>query len=80
MALLAAAISVLEKASEQIEREAFEKAVADAEARAEAEAEIANDARAMEAYWTERVSGSNSDSDAEEHSKEDADSEDDSSR
>ena len=80
MALLAAAISVLEKASEQIEREAFEKAVADAEAQAEAEAEIAIDARAMEDYWTELVSGSNSDSDTEEHSKEDADSEDDSSR
>lgn len=69
-----------EKASEQIEREEFEKAVADAEARAEAEAEIANDARAMEEYWTERVSGSASDSDTEKHSKEDADSEDDSSR
>ena len=69
-----------EKASEQIEREAFEKAVADAEARAEAQAEIANDARAMEDYWTEYVSDSNPDSESAEASEEDAGDESDSSR
>lgn len=65
-----------EKASEQIEREAFEKAVADAEARAEAEAEIANDARAMEDYWTEYVSDSDVESDSEDASPDDAESDD----
>lgn len=60
-----------EKASEQIEREEFEKAVADAEARAEAEAEIANDARAMEDYWTEYVSDSDAESDSGNASAED---------
>lgn len=63
-----------EKASEQIEREAFEKAVADAEARAEAEAEIANDARAMEDYWTEYVSDSSVELDSEDASPDGAES------
>ena len=63
-----------EKASEQIEREAFEMAVADAEARAEAEAEIANDARAMEDYWTEYVSDSSVELDSEDASPDDAES------
>lgn len=61
---------VEEKVSEQIEREKFDQAVADAEAKAEAEAAITNDARAMEEYWTERVAGADSDSDSAEASEE----------
>ena len=49
-------------------------AVADAEARAEAEAEIANDARAMEDYWTEYVSDSSVELDSEDASPDDAES------